>query len=324
MDNGAVISVAIFKAMEDVSSTNLEKLRETPNSNEGPEMLNSLPSVKEQNNRLLQAAVDGQLKRVQEILECKQPEVDINCTDTLGRTPLTLAAEMGQDNKKMVRLLVENGADTKRALLHAVIHENSETLQMLLRYCSSEIKKIGTENKHGKFTSSVSPLTLACKLGDFEMVKLLISHGERVTEHGISCSCDTCVSAESNLYRATIRLESYKALSSPMYISAQYIVSPEAATDPIDTAFELSNKLRNLASVDYEFKDEYLELNEELDIFVVDLLDECLGLEEAQMVMKTVEPLAIRQHVSKEARNFYILDVAVKNKNEKVRNLVSL
>ena len=304
--------------MEDASSINV-KLRETPNSNESTGMPDSSSSIKEQENQLLQAAVDGQLKTVQEILECKQPAVDINCTDTLGRTPLILAAEKGQDNEKIVRMLVENGADTTRALLHAVTQGNTETLQMLLSYYSSERKKPSTENEHSKLTSSVLPLMLACKLGNYEMVKLLISYGEQVTEHDNNCSCDTCVTAESNMYRAAIRLESYKALSSPLYISAQYLVNPETVKDPIDKAFELSEKLKILAGVEYEFKDEYLKLSEGLDTFVVDLLDECLGLEEAQMVMKTEDPLAIRQHVSEEARNLYILDVAVKNKNEEVR-----
>ena len=219
----------------------------------------SLHQITEGSKQLLKAVVDGQLHEVQEILECKRPEVDINCTDTLGKTPLILAAERGQFNKQMVQLLVENGADIEGALLHAVTQENTKTPQMPLNYNSNKRKKPSIET-NSTFLSSVSPLMLACKLCNFEMVKLLMAHGEQVIEHNIDCSCDTCVSAESSLSRELNRLESYKALSSPVYIAAKYIVNPEATGGPIYRAFALSKKLRKLANINYEFKDDYQAL----------------------------------------------------------------
>ena len=218
----------------------------------------SLLSNTTKERELLQAVSDGHYWTVRQIVESSKSAVDINCTDSFGKTPLVLATEKRRVNIRMLRLLIDHGANTEAALLHAVSHNNIENLRILLRHRPQEEEK--ANNNENANISYVTPLMLAAKLGNYEIVKVLISHGEKVQEHPLECKCGSCSSVETNIGRAIIRLESYKALSNPMFISAQYIVNPDTVKDPIYTACVLKKKLQRLAEVEYEFKDEYLAL----------------------------------------------------------------
>ena len=275
----------------------------------------------EEEINLLEAASLGATNKVKKILRHKQPQLNVNCKDILGRTPLILAAENEQFDEELIGLLIEYGANGESALIHVVTHENIKALKRLLDYFEKQSEKDDIENKQAKINNPCTPLLLACKIGNFEIVKLLVSHGERVTEHSVNCKCDVCSSAESNFSRAHIRLESYKVLSSPLYIAAQYVLSVEAMNDPVVQAFELSEKLKKLASVDYEFKDEYIALSGKLEALPVNLLDECVSMEETQVLLKGTCPGEFKRSRFEEFENFYFLEKALRNENEKVKIL---
>ena len=298
-------------------------------------------SDKEQD--LWKAVSIGQLEVVERILESARPPVDINCKDGTGRTPLALATEKKQVSELMVKLLIENGAETETAIVHTVTQENTDGLEILLR-CRDRFEN-GWKSRNINCISRA--LVLATKLGNYELVKLLMMYGERVKEPDQHCSCNTCRPVEpTNISRSINSLKSYTTLSSPVYISAQYLVSnprPEVVgtlagpgyisaavsptansdsseDDPIYKAFELSKKLRKLSTINYEFKDKYLSLCEGLDNFSVDLLDECQDSEEIKLLINT-EYGALDynvQSIPEEARNLSILHFAITNGNKKV------
>lgn len=58
--------------------------------------------------------------------------MDVNCVDSLGRSPLILAIE--GENLEMVELLVVMGVETKDSLLHAIDSEFVEAVELLLEH----------------------------------------------------------------------------------------------------------------------------------------------------------------------------------------------
>ncbi len=114
------------------------------------------------NQKLLNAAIEGDLKAVQVALE---EGADVNATDRNGNTPLILA--LWRRSNPIARLLIERGTDVNHtnnlgwdALQWAVKQNNPEIVRMLLLHNTRM-----TENRKGVLnflqTYNVSPLSLA-------------------------------------------------------------------------------------------------------------------------------------------------------------------
>ena len=298
--------------------------------------------------KLCRAALKGDIEEIRCILGSRDPPVDVNCTDDNQRTPLELIVENNNVNKDLFQLLIENSAETETAILFAVNQENIPLLQILLEcrfhYGNSQQR------------SCVSnPLMLAIKVGNREMVKLLMMYGENVEERDQDCKCSSC--SRTNIPPAIDRLKRFLTLSSPLYLSAQYLLQtrtlPCSTTDmenvttspgvyqgcleigynlraslvgevfsvgdPIYKALELRAKLKKRASLDYEFKENYLALCSGLDNFLLDLLNECSDIEEVKTVMNTEYGKKNNTpSIPVEASRLSILHFAIENENAKV------
>lgn len=275
---------------------------------------------------LLQAIGEGLLENVQQLLRPDSPPMNLNYIDSLGRTPLMLATEKEHVNEQIVRLLVESGASTEAALINAVKQKNRRAFEILLRYHNFKTEDTSNQKTSPEELNIISPLILAIKLGDFEMVTHLMAHGYDVLEHHTKCSCIHCTSAETIMAKSLIRLESYKALANPMYICAQYIMNSNnnsnSNKDPIHTAFVLSTKVKHQAIIDYEYKDDYISLYDALNDFSVGLLELCQNIKEVQVVMDTCEdPEFEKQNIPDEARHLNMLDIAIEHQNEQVNSI---
>ena len=104
------------------------------------------------------------------------------------------------------------------------------------------------------FTPDITPLILAAHMNNYEILKILLDRGATLpTPHDVRCGCDDCItSSESDSLRhSQSRINAYRALSSASLIAL-------SARDPLLTAFELSWELRNLSSLEQEFKTEYI------------------------------------------------------------------
>lgn len=100
------------------------------------------------------------------------------------------------------------------------------------------------------FAADITPLVLAAQRNQFEIVKLLLSMGESITEpHDYHCTCVHCRGAESfdELRFAKTRLNLYKGLASEAYISL-------SNNDPLLAAFELGHTLKKNAELEKHFK----------------------------------------------------------------------
>lgn len=122
---------------------------------------------------------------------------------------------------------------------------------------------------------------MAAHKNNYEIIKILLDRGATLpAPHDIKCSCEDCLkkSSEDSLRHSLSRVSEYRALASPSLIAL-------SSTDPLQTAFQLSWELRNLAFAEQECKTEYLELRRQCQKFAVDLLDQTRTSQELAIVL---------------------------------------
>ena len=202
------------------------------------------------------------------------------------------------------------------------------------RKSSSLESEEGTERqaKVGNFA-----LTLAAQQDNYDLVKFFLSIGYRIEEpHPRSCSCEGC-NGMGSLEKALYRLNGYRALASPVYLSLSYLADCEkqeltaeytCTNDPVYQAFVLNGKLELLAREEYEFKKDYSNLSTRCEEYAVALLNLCRNMTEigCVMTMPSIKGLAhVRVRTANEAaKKLSVLNFAIKNKNERVSLLFSL
>lgn len=188
----------------------------------------------------------------------------------------------------------------------------------------------GKESRLGGFA-----LVLAAQNDNYEIVKLLLARGYTIDEpHARSCECKDCKSM-GGLIKTLTRLNTYRALASPVYLSLSYLVGDlkedteeklsKAVTnnDPIYRAFVLNGKFEKMAQKEYEFEKDYHLLSRRCEEYAVALLNLCRNMSEIECVM-TMPVVKGMHHVlvktsNKDAKKLSVLNFAIKNKNEKVR-----
>ena len=282
--------------------------------------------LSELENQFLDAVRNGNKTLVKKLI--KKGQVDLNCMNAKGETALQLA--VANNSPEILTLLLKSGADIGNALLQAVSKESIDCVMVLLEF---DIKEPGTTSKvetSGRFYNYLTPLMLAAQNNSYEIVSLLISKGFTIEEphyHSKSCNCDECKSFGGRLGKSLWKLNTYKALASPAYLTHVFdninqnkVV--DKSNDPIIQAFVLNRKLKELAEIEYEFRNEYLELSNQCEEFAVALLNECRDMEEIESIMiipglKDLEHVEVKAD-SEDARKLSMLNFAIKNKNEKV------
>ncbi|XP_069177288.1 transient receptor potential protein [Procambarus clarkii] len=213
-------------------------------------------------------------RRHLETFKDKPQELDINCTDPLGRSSLAIAIE--NENLDLMDLLLSFNVKPKDSLLNAISEEYVEGVEMLLTWEEKNHKKgqpyswecIPKET--ASFTKDITPLILAAHHNHYEILKLLLDRGATLPmPHDIRCGCDECLisTEEDSLRHSLSRINAYKALASPSLIAL-------SSKDPIRTSFELSGELGRLQGMEHEFKTEYNELRRKVMKFASELLDQ--------------------------------------------------
>uniref|UniRef100_A0A0R3X9C5 TRP_2 domain-containing protein n=1 Tax=Hydatigena taeniaeformis TaxID=6205 RepID=A0A0R3X9C5_HYDTA len=124
-------------------------------------------------------------------------------------------------------------------------------------------------------------LILAAHRDNYAIIKILIDRGNKITKpHELRCACNACVQAsrEDSLQHSKLRINAYRALSSPCFIAL-------SSTDPILTAFELSWETRRLGRLENEFKEDYEKLSQNCEAFATALLAQTRGSTELAIVL---------------------------------------
>lgn len=281
--------------------------------------------------QFLESVKTGYVIQVKQCLE--KGGINLNCVDCNGDTGLQIA--VGNDNKEIVELLLRAGADIGNSLLQAVSGGSLECLDILTDHDKASISK-NQQRESAEFSSSLSPLILAAQNNDYEIVKLLISKGysiKRPEVHPNSCGCEKCQNLGGRLGKALLKLNTYKALASPVYLSLSFLQRGLKETenictsdDPIIQAFLLNRELEKLSEKEYEFRKEYQELSNQCEKFAVALLDECCDMTDIETLMvvpglKNFDCVKVTAE-SKDAKKLNMLNFAIKYRNEKVSVLV--
>ncbi|XP_045191556.2 short transient receptor potential channel 7-like isoform X1 [Mercenaria mercenaria] len=238
------------------------------------------------------AAEFGDIPTVQRVLD-ENPSLNVDFSDILGRTPLRLA--VGNEHLEVVELLLDrsNLANIYEALLQAISSGHEQIAESILKHpkyqgMKKEHKHFGetdhffnTASEDSPFSSDITPLILAAERNQFEIVQLLLLRGETIRKpHHYYCNCQECSNKLEfdQLRLAKTRLNAYRGLCSGAYISL-------SSKDPILTAFELARELRGVAKVEKYYKTEYLELADQLSVYVVKLLDKVRGHDELAILL---------------------------------------
>lgn len=209
--------------------------------------------------------------------------INIDCIDSLGRTALLIAIE--NENLEIIELLLSYNIHVGDALLHAIRKEVVGAVELLLNHKrprgEKQIPPILLERQFSDFTPDITPIILAAQTNNYEIIKLLLHRGVSVPQpHAVRCNCMDCMSNTDvdSLRQSRSRLNIYKALASPSLIAL-------SSEDPFLTAFQLSWELKELSTVENEFKAEYEELSRMCKQFAKDLLDQTRSSKELDIIL---------------------------------------
>lgn len=209
--------------------------------------------------------------------------ININCVDPLGRTALLIAIE--NENLEIIDLLLSYNVYVGDALLHAIRKEVVGAVELLLNHKKprgeKQVPPILLDKQFSDFTPDITPIILAAHTNNYEIIKLLVQRGVSIPQpHAVRCNCLECVSSSDvdGLRHSRSRLNIYKALSSASLIAL-------SSEDPFLTAFQLSWELKELSTVENEFKSEYEELSHSCKQFAKDLLDQTRSSKELEIIL---------------------------------------
>lgn len=235
----------------------------------------------------LEAVERGDKHTVIRCLQGHSP-VNVNCTNMLGRSAIQIAVD--NENVELVEVLLQQeGVRIGDALLYAIREGVYKIVEMLIDHPSISLDMLGSDwskcrrtgEESSDYSQDISPIILAAHCNQFEILQLLILRGAEIKQpHQLSCSCKVCQEHvhEDSLRHSLLRINTYRALASPAWIS---LTSP----DPILTAFRLSWVLQKLALRENEFKDTYMHLSEQCKKYACDLIDQCRTSEEVIAVL---------------------------------------
>ncbi|CAH8526014.1 unnamed protein product [Schistosoma turkestanicum] len=131
------------------------------------------------------------------------------------------------------------------------------------------------------FTPDINGIILAAHRDNYVILKLLLDRGERICKpHDLRCACHICTQSrrENGLQHSRLRINTYRALTSPSFILL-------TSNDPILTAFELSCELKKLGELENEFRTEYEELEAKCQKFATDMLAQTRSSAELSIVL---------------------------------------
>uniref|UniRef100_A0A914X5M3 Transient receptor ion channel domain-containing protein n=1 Tax=Plectus sambesii TaxID=2011161 RepID=A0A914X5M3_9BILA len=244
-----------------------------------------------QERRFLEAAEKGDRPTLTACLLQTEEPFDINVTDAMGRTAIEIAVD--NENIEIVELLLKNdNIKIGNALLCAIREGVYRLVETLINHHSIQSNKamLGedwpktldpAEAASAEYSSDISPVILAAQLNQFEILNMLLQEGANIQRpHKVSCLCETCENERltDSLHHSLKRINTYRALASPAWMSLM-------SADPMINAFKLSWELQQLASLELEFKDTYVQLSEQCKQFACDLLSQCRSSEEVIAVL---------------------------------------
>ena len=279
----------------------------------------ALPTIHKLERKLFEAIKKGDLEKVKNALNYSQPKCNLNCVNNSGKTVLQVAADLEDVSIRndIIKSLLSGGADLELALLHAVRENNLKCVETLLIFqeppsVQPDTLNVTHSSKHERY---ITPLILAACLQKFQIVKLLLENGFAIADLPADNSQRSHGVEGEKLAPAVFRLNRYRALASPEYIAASFLLNSHNGPDPVYQACVLNKELREMAEQEYEFRKEYLELSDSCKEFAVAVLNECRSMKEIRCVMEMKSDVMLPDTGG---GLLNILEFAIVTRNEKV------
>ncbi|KAM9812927.1 short transient receptor potential channel 6 isoform 1-T3 [Syngnathus typhle] len=243
----------------------------------------------------LEAVVHGNVSEVRRLVD-ELPDINVSGVHFTGQNALQLA--VANEHLEITKLLLERKdlTGTGDALLIAIRKGYVRIVEAILsRRDFADVQSLSSSSSQvdvradlfaddencGLFSNGITPIILASQCHDYEIVHLLLARGARIQRpHDYFCCCGACSrqQAADSFRHSQSRIDAYKGLASPAYLS----LSNE---DPMMAALELSHELAVLASTEMEFKNDYKKLSVQCKDFTVSLLDLCQNTEEVAAIL---------------------------------------
>ncbi|XP_077977237.1 short transient receptor potential channel 4-like [Glandiceps talaboti] len=224
----------------------------------------------------LSAAEKGDIHELNKALKSSS-KFDINVKDNKGRSALQLAVENGR--LEVVKILLSHSVYIEDSLLHAVDAKFGKAVELLLNNAGDEdiLNSHASENNED-FHPDISPIILAAQHNDYHVIKMLVDKGAPPIE------LSDLHTEKHTVQRSVGTLNIYKALASEAYISFMENEKKEHS-DPFGRAFELSAELKRMSSLEYEFRQEYLDLADQCETYAAELLGQTRDTDELRTVL---------------------------------------
>ena len=217
------------------------------------------PTMQMLKRKLFDAIKKGDLEKVVNVMNCSQPKCGLNSVNGAGKTVLQVAADLENVSVRnaMIKSLLGGGADLELSLLHAVREGNEKSVEILLEYHQPSSVQPGSSFivSNSKCERYITPLILAACLENFRIMKVLLDHGFTICD-SYSDSQRPQELVSEKLGPAVYRLNRYRVLASPVYISASFLQNSLSCPHPIYRACVHKIMLCGIAEQDYEFRKE--------------------------------------------------------------------
>ena len=239
-----------------------------------------LPHLLDQEAEFIELVTTGSVSKVSKFLD-RHRNLNINCQTFDGTTALQEA--ICNEDERMVQLLLSHESiKITDEHLHAIRQGHSDIITLILDRLAETGSEFHPAVNSCDFSEDITPLILAAHCDNYKVVQLLIERGHSIEKpHPPTCFCDEkCkarISGES-LNDSKERITVFKALIQPAYIF-------NTSSDPILTAFLLSEELEQFAYIEKEFKEEYLALARQCAVLPVSLVSECECSQEVEQLL---------------------------------------
>lgn len=200
--------------------------------------------------------------------------------------------------------MLNHESKLEESLMKAVQEGNAQVIEVLIDhylqlfnledfYENNVSTSLGTVGNSRKTPVNFLPLVVAAHFGKYEVLKLFISKGFTLEKpHDVLCECCSC--QEDYFRQSQKRLDVYRGMANPMWISL-------TGSDPFTTAFKLSRDLKTSAKQEDEFEKDYLALSLQCSQFALGLLDECKTCKEQTTVLNFPGNEASEEEFAEEA-----------------------
>ncbi|XP_077991558.1 short transient receptor potential channel 5-like [Glandiceps talaboti] len=201
---------------------------------------------------------------------------NVNCTGKDGRNALVISMQNG--NHDILEILANHhSTNFSDILLRAVHTQDIKVVEIICEAMDTRkmlLEGLSCHAVNDDFHADMTPVILASHQNNYEILKLLLSHGAKVP----SPDDFEFQTREFSLEHSIGTINIYQALSSEAYLSL-------TNDDPLHRAFKLSCTLRDLSIRDFEFRSDYQAMAVRCEEYGADLLNYVRNSEEQQIVM---------------------------------------